>query len=132
MKCFVKLLHIVCMFVNSKQLSMKYFIIELRGENTSEVGTCVVFCMCWAFWWTFYILDSMVQGHVFLKGGRGWHFSYLIYSRFIIFTFRNYFTLCKTVLCIWIKIIFFCHHNFMKKVILSCLKMNLKLSHKLR
>ena len=56
---------------------------------------------------------SMVQGQVFLKGG--WHFSYLIFSRFIIFTFRYYFTLCKIVLYIWRKIIFFCHHNFMKK-----------------
>ena len=33
----------------------------------------------------------------------------------IIFTFRNYFTLCKIVLCIWRIIIFFSHHNFMKK-----------------
>ena len=32
----------------------------------------------------------MVQGQVFLKGGR--HFSYLVFSRFIIFTIRNYFT----------------------------------------
>ena len=56
----------------------------------------------------------MVQGQVFLKGG-AWHFSYLSFSRFIIFAFRNYFTLCKIVLCIWRKIIFFCHHNFMKK-----------------
>ena len=31
----------------------------------------------------------MVQGQVFLKGG-GWHFSYLIFPRFMIFTFRNY------------------------------------------
>ena len=32
----------------------------------------------------------MVQGQVFLKGwgGGGWHFPYLIFSRFIIFTFR--------------------------------------------
>ena len=30
-----------------------------------------------------------------------WHFSYLISLRFIIFIFRHYFTLCKTVLCIW-------------------------------
>ena len=41
---------------------------------------------------------SMVQGQV-LKGG-GWHFSYLIFSMFVIFTFRNYFTLCKIMLCI--------------------------------
>ena len=39
----------------------------------------------------------MVQGQVFLKGGGGCHFSYLFFSRFIIFTFRNYFTLCKIV-----------------------------------
>ena len=47
--------------------------------------------------------------------GGGWHFSNLIFSRFIIFTFRNYFTLCKSGLCIWRKIIFSCHHNFMEK-----------------
>ena len=62
---------------------------------------------------------SILQGQVLLKGwgreGGGWHFSYLIFSRCIIFTFRNYFTLCKIVLCIWRKIIFFCHHNFTKK-----------------
>ena len=66
-----------------------------------------------------------------LKRG-SWHFSYLIFSKFIIFTFRNYFTLCKIVLCILRKIIFFYHHNFIKKFILSCLKMNLKISHKSR
>ena len=54
-------------------------------------------------------------GAGFLKRGGGWHFSCLIFSKFIIFTFRNYFNLCKIVLCIWRKIIFFCHHNFMKK-----------------
>ena len=33
----------------------------------------------------------MVQGQVFLKGGVGdGHFSYFIFSRFIIFAFRNY------------------------------------------
>ena len=39
----------------------------------------------------------MVQGQVFLKGGGGggWHSSYFIFSRFIIFTFRDYSTLCK-------------------------------------
>ena len=31
----------------------------------------------------------MVQGWVFLKD-EGWQFSNLIFSRFIIFTFRNY------------------------------------------
>ena len=58
---------------------------------------------------------SMVQGQVFLKGGgEGWHFPYLIFSMFTIFTFRNYFTLCKIVVYIWRKIIFFCHHNLSK------------------
>ena len=61
---------------------------------------------------------TIVERQAFLKGGWGewgWYFSNLIFSRFIIFTFRNYFSLCKIVLCIWRKIIFFCHHNFMKK-----------------
>ena len=43
------------------------------------------------------------------------HFSFLFFLRFIIFTFRNYFTLCKIVLCIWRKLVFFCHRDFMKK-----------------
>ena len=55
----------------------------------------------------------MVQGQVLSKGG-DWHFSNLIFSSFIIFIFRNDFTLSKIVLCIWRKIVF-CHHNFMKK-----------------
>ena len=42
----------------------------------------------------------MVQGQVSLKG-RSWHFSYLVFSRFIIFTFRNYF---KQMKCwVWAK-----------------------------
>ena len=46
----------------------------------------------------------MVQGQVFLKGGAGtFHFPYLSFSRFIIFTFRNYITLCKIVLESWGK-----------------------------
>ena len=40
----------------------------------------------------------MVQVRVFLKEG-GWYF-YLIFSRFIIFKFRNYFILCEIVLCV--------------------------------
>ena len=33
----------------------------------------------------------MVQRQVFLKLGEGgWHFFYLFFSRFIIFSFRNY------------------------------------------
>ena len=42
-----------------------------------------------------------------LKRRGGWHFSHLFFSRFIIFTFRNYFILCKTVLCIQRKKKFF-------------------------
>ena len=56
---------------------------------------------------------SMVQGQVFWKGGGGWHFLYLIFSRFIIFTCRNY-SLQKCVMYLK-KNVFFCHHNFMKK-----------------
>ena len=73
---------------------------------------------------------NMVQVQVFLKVG-GWHCSYLIFLRFIIFTFRNYFTLCKIVLCIWEKLFFSAIIILLKKVILSCLQMNLKISHKL-
>ena len=52
----------------------------------------------------------MVQGQVFLKVG-GWHFSYLIFLRFIIFKFRYYFIFGKIAL--WY--IALCYHNFMKK-----------------
>ena len=69
---------------------------------------------------------SIGQRQVFLKEG-GWHCSNLMLSRFIIFTFRNYFTLYKIVWCIYrlfwlfvlfcycVIIFFFCHHNFMKE-----------------
>ena len=57
---------------------------------------------------------SMVKEQVFLKVGCV-AFSCLIFLRLTIFTFRNYFTLCKTVLYIWRKIIFFSQHNFMRK-----------------
>ena len=56
----------------------------------------------------------MVQGQVFLKGAADT--SYLIFSsRFDNFAFKNYFTLCKIMLCIWRKIIFLCQLNFVKK-----------------
>ena len=55
-------------------------------------------------------------------GGWSWHFFYLIFSRFIIFTFGSYFTLCKNVLCIWRKKFFSVTIILGKKVILSCLK----------
>ena len=74
-----------------------------------------------------------MQGQVFLKGGvGGWHFPYLIFSRFIIFTFRNYFTLCKIVLSIWRKNIFFCQHNFKKKGHFKLSKHSFLPTHKIR
>ena len=48
-----------------------------------------------------------------LKRGGGWHLSYLIFSRFIIFTFWNYFILCKIVVCK--KNYFFLSNSLMKK-----------------
>ena len=78
----------------------------LKGRNAEELK---------------YGAASMLQGQVFLKagvkrggGGEGWKLSFLIFSRFTIFTVRNFFTLCKSVLCIWRKIIFVCYRNFMK------------------
>ena len=57
----------------------------------------------------------MVQVQVFLQGG-GWHFSYLIFQRFIIFTFRS--TLLENCLCR----IYFCilqNYAFEEKLFLS-------------
>ena len=51
----------------------------------------------------------MVQGQIFLKGG-DWHFCYLIFLRFIIFAFKNYFIFCKIVLYLAL-----CCHNVTKK-----------------
>ena len=73
----------------------------------------------------------MVQGQVSLKGGADTFpisfFQGLSFLHLVI-------TLPFAKLCYAFekKIIFFCHHQFMKKVILSCRKMNLKISHKLR
>ena len=77
---------------------------------------------------------DMVQGQVFLKRG-DWHFSYFVFSRFIIFAFRNYFTLSKILLCIFEEKNFFSAIIILwRKIILSYLKMNLKIKmpHKLR
>ena len=51
-----------------------------------------------------------------LKKRGGWHFSYLIFWRFIIFL-HSEITLPFAKLCHTFeeKIFFFCHHNFMKK-----------------
>ena len=53
----------------------------------------------------------------FNEGGNGgWQFSYLFFSKFIIFTFRNYLLYSlQTVLRIWKQKFFFYHHSFMKK-----------------
>ena len=72
------------------------------------------------------LLKRMERG-----GGGGWHFSYLTFSSFIVFAFKNYCALCK-ILCIWKKWFFSVTIILGEKVILSCLKMNLKISHKLR
>ena len=55
----------------------------------------------------------MVEGQVFLKGG-GADTSYFIFSRFIIFTFRSYFTLCRNCYA-FEKKKNFCHNISMKK-----------------
>ena len=73
----------------------------------------------------------MVQRQVLLKVG-GWHFSYLIFPRFIIIK-KVEITLLFAKLCYaFEEIFFFCYHNFMKKVIRICVKLNLKISHELR
>ena len=66
------------------------------------------------------------------RGGGGWHCPYLIFSRFITFTFTNYCTLAKLCYAFEEKLFFSATIILWKKVILSCLKMNLKISHKLR
>ena len=71
-------------------------------------------------------LGSMVHEQVFLKDKEGsWHFCYLIFSRFIIFKLRKFFTLWKIVLYILRKNFFSATTILWKKIILSCLKMNL-------
>ena len=57
----------------------------------------------------------MVQGQVFLKKGEGWHFSYLIFSRFIIFAFTNNFITFAKLRYAFEEKKILCHLNFMKK-----------------
>ena len=75
---------------------------------------------------------SMVQGQVFLKVGEG--LALLLFNFFKVYHFYIYKLLYYLQNCVMHlkKNYFFCHHNFTKKVILSCLKINLKISHKLR
>ena len=75
----------------------------------------------------------MMLGQVSLKSGAGGGLALLLFnfSRFTIFTSGNNYSLQNCVMHLKKeKLFFFCYHNFMKKVILSCLKMNLKISHK--
>ena len=74
----------------------------------------------------------MVQGHVFLKRGDD-TFPIHFFQGLSFFHLETPLPFAK--LCYVFKkkyIYFFCDHNFIKKVILSCLKMNLKISHQLR
>ena len=75
----------------------------------------------------------MVQGQVLLKGGGGRGDITLNFFKVYQFTFGNYY-LQKYVVHLRKNPLknFFCHHNFIKKVILSCLKTILKIFHKLR
>ena len=55
----------------------------------------------------------MLQGQVFLKGEQ----TLSLFKFFKVFSFLHLeITLCKIKLCIWRKITFFCHDNFMKKI----------------
>ena len=68
-----------------------------------------------------------------VKGGRREGDITLNFLKVYQFTFGNY-CLQKCVVHLKKNPLknFFCHHNFMKKVILSCLKTILKIFHKLR
>ena len=71
---------------------------------------------------------SMVQGKVFLKGRGGgrWHFSYLIFSKFIIFTLEITLSFAKLCYAFEEKLFFSATLILRKKAILKCLKVNLK------
>ena len=72
----------------------------------------------------------MVQGADLLKGGGGQHFPNLIFSRFIIFTFRNnFFPFAKLCYAFKEKKNYLPPSFYEKRS--SCLKMNLKISYKL-
>ena len=57
--------------------------------------------------WTIWKIKKALKG----EGGSGWHLPFFEVLSFL----HLEITLCKHVLCIWRKKIFFCHHNFMKK-----------------
>ena len=70
----------------------------------------------------------MVQGQVFLKKG----LALFLFNFFKVYPFYVYKLLYSLQNCVvhLMKSYFLCHQNFMKKVILSCLKINVKISHK--
>ena len=76
----------------------------------------------------------MVQVQLFLKGG-GWGAGTFPVNFFQGLSFLHFQITLSFAKCIVMhskKKKIFCYHNFMKKVIQSCLKMTLKISHKLR
>ena len=75
-------------------------------------------------------------------GGRGWKYDArtIVFKRqrlalflfsFFTFTFRNYFILCQMCYVFEEKLLFYATIILWKKLILSCLKINWKISHKL-
>ena len=82
----------------------------------------------------------MVRGQIFLKGkekgagGGGWAETIptSFFQCWSLLHLEIILPFAKLCYAFEKKKLFFYHHNFMKKVILNCLKMNLKISHKLR
>ena len=69
----------------------------------------------------------MVQEPVFLKGGGGWHFSYLLFQGLSFLHLKITLPFAKLCYAFFSATIILCN-----KVIISFLKINLKISHKLR
>ena len=74
----------------------------------------------------------MVQGQFFIKGGGPWHFSYLLFQGLSFLHLEITLPFVKLCYAFEEKILFSATIFLCEKVILSCLKMNLKISHKLR
>ena len=72
------------------------------------------------------------QGQVFLKGGEAGTFPINFFQDLSFLYLEITLPFAKLCHAFEEKIFFFCRHNFMQKFILSCLKMNLKISHELR
>ena len=73
----------------------------------------------------------MMQGQVFLQAGAD-TFPIHFFQGLSFFHLETNLSFAKLCYVFKKKIFFFCNHNFIKKVILSCLKMNLKISRQLR